>query len=86
MKKADVRSPGIKFWVGGEEMEVANIDFTSKNVSVNEIYDNLRTSRIRERFVFWGGIGDTWAYLQGRGEKGIIEEVDEVCGWSGFVL
>ena len=27
MKKTEVRSPGIKEWVGGEEMEVANIDF-----------------------------------------------------------
>lgn len=40
-------------------MDVANIDFTSRNVSVNEreIYDNLRT---RGKFVFGGwGIGDT---------------------------
>lgn len=36
MKKAKARFPGIKEWVGGEEVEVANIDFPSRNVSVNE--------------------------------------------------
>lgn len=40
--------------MGSEEVEVANIDFTSRNVSVNKrkIYDNLRYSRIRRRFFF----------------------------------
>lgn len=36
MTKAEARSPGIKEWVGAEKVEVANIDFPSRNVSVIE--------------------------------------------------
>lgn len=50
MMKADATSSGFKEWVGAEEVEVANIEFPSRNVSVNGgIYDNLRNSRLKGR-------------------------------------